>query len=339
MAWVLTHTIAHTEIHAAIRELAYEAIRSPERNPMKRQNSLVQSIKSNQQAMQLLYDRRKALGMHIDIPWEDHPPVRILLYSPAERPRGKMPYYINLHGGGFIAGDAVTMDSFCQKLADCLGITVLNVNYRLAPDYVFPYQAEEIEHLLAYLQENQDYLQLNPAQCAIGGFSAGGALTLTCVIRAIEQARQPFRCCILGYPCTSARYEDLDRDSPYPTVSFHYYQSMCLYYHHHEAEAACSMLQAPDAILSRFPPTLLFTCGKDSLCMQGRKFAARLVENGVPLYFNEYPQALHGFVEVNRPDYFKEDSRKTPEQEALCREAEAWILAGLESFGVTSKNT
>ena len=62
---------------------------------------------------------------------------------------------------------------------------------------------------------------------------------------------------------------------------------------------------------------------------QGKKFAKRLVDCGVPLYFREYEKAYHGFVEVNRPDYFEEDARKTPEQQILTEKAEEFIIQGL----------
>ena len=53
------------------------------------------------------------------------------------------------------------------------------------------------------------------------------------------------------------------------------------------------------------------------------------MENGVPVLFRKYKKALHGFVEVNRPDYFPDDSRKTPEQAALSDEAEEFMINGL----------
>ena len=56
---------------------------------------------------------------------------------------------------------------------------------------------------------------------------------------------------------------------------------------------------------------------------------AALDKNGVPVLFRKYKKALHGFVEVNRPDYFPDDSRKTPEQAALSDEAEEFMINGL----------
>ena len=88
-------------------------------------------------------------------------------------------------------------------------------------------------------------------------------------------------------------------------------------------------LRASDELLSRFPATIMFTCGKDSLGPQGIAFAKRLMDNGVPVLFRKYKEALHGFVEVNRPDYFPDDTRKTPEQAALSDEAEEFMINGL----------
>lgn len=49
--------------------------------------------------------------MMIDRPEKE--PVEVICYRKAE---GKLPVYFNMHGGGFIGGDAVLMDSFCADL-------------------------------------------------------------------------------------------------------------------------------------------------------------------------------------------------------------------------------
>ncbi|PVI05402.1 hypothetical protein DM02DRAFT_624119 [Periconia macrospinosa] len=55
-------------------------------------------------------------------------------------PRAVMVY---LHAGGFLFGDLDSGDMNCRILAKRLGISVLNVEYHLAPEWKFPYGVED----------------------------------------------------------------------------------------------------------------------------------------------------------------------------------------------------
>lgn len=296
---------------------------------MKTIEEIAADIRSRQAMMQKEYDQRTPLGQPLEIPWEGHMPVRVLINLPREKREGRTPYYINAHGGGFIEGDAQTMGTHCQKLADRLGIPVFNLNYRMAPDHPFPYCAEETEVLVRYLEEHADEYGIDPARGGMGGFSAGAALAIINVIRYIKKKERNFKAVMLGYPCTSTDLADSDADSPFQAMDETMAKAISLFYNGHEEDDELMPLRASDELLSRFPATIMFTCGKDSLGPQGIAFAKRLMDNGVPVLFRKYKEALHGFVEVNRPDYFPDDTRKTPEQAALSDEAEEFMINGL----------
>lgn len=272
------------------------------------------------------------LGTALEIPWEGRLPVRAYTHTPAVRPEGKMKVYINMHGGGFIEGDAKQMSTLCQKLADRLGLFVVNVNYRLSPDYVFPYQCEEIELLRNYLDAHAGELNIDPSHCGIGGFSAGATLALNVVVRALERGEEKYSCCVLGYPMVSADPNENDRECEFQAADDLMMRVIGYYFNGQGATPACSALNAGDELLSRFPGVVEITCGADSLGPQGKKFAARLVANGVRTNYIEFKRARHGFIEVNRPDYLPDDPRKTPDQAALNVEGEEFIIDGLASM-------
>ena len=299
------------------------------------------SLRSRQAQMQKEYDCRTPIGQPLEIPWPGHLPVKVLVNLPKkscegtmdqEKGKGGTPFYINAHGGGFIEGDAFTMGTHCQKLADRLGIPVFNLNYRLAPDYPYPYPGEEAKVLLDYIEAHAIEYGIDPQRGGMGGFSAGAMLTL---IRAISDIKDPDRklklkAIMLGYPGTSSDLADSDAESPFQAMDETMAKAISLFYNGHEKDDELSPLYAPDEVLKKFPDTILFTCGNDSLGPQGVAFGARLVQNGVTVLFRRYAQAFHGFVEVNRPDYFPEDTRKTPEQQALSDDAEEFIIQGLK---------
>lgn len=287
-------------------------------------------LHSRQAEMQKEYEKRTPIGQALEIPWAGHLPVKVLINLPEKPREGRRPFYINVHGGGFIEGDAMTMGTHCQKLANRLGIPVFNLNYRLAPDYPYPYASLEADVLLEYLAEHADEYGIDPDRGGMGGFSAGAMLTLMRTVSDIKGKKRRLKAIMLGYPCTSADLADSDPESPFQAMDETMAKAISLFYDGHEKEDEVSPLYAPDALLQEFPGTILFTCGKDSLGPQGVAFAQKLVKNGVTVLFRRYADAYHGFVEVNRPDYFPQDSRKSPQQLALSDDAEEFIACGLD---------
>lgn len=58
------------------------------------------------------------------------------------------------------------------------------------------------------------------------------------------------------------------------------------------SDVRASPLHAPS--LAGQPPALVFTCGLDPLRDQGRAYAAKLIEHGVPTRFREAAGQIHG---------------------------------------------
>ncbi len=93
-----------------------------------------------------------------------------------------------------------------------------------------------------------------------------------------------------------------------------------------------SPLRAKDEELSGLSPALFVLCGPDELKPMGIAYAKRLIDRAVPVKIKEYPEALHGFLEVNRPDYPAGDARQNPEQEAYCKDCEKYLVRELQAF-------
>lgn len=294
---------------------------------------LLAVVRAKQNKQIAEYDAQTfVIGEALEIAWDGHLPVRCYINRPKKIPDQPMRVFINNHGGGFIEGDAKQMGTLCQKLADALGILVVNVNYRLSPDYLYPYQCEEIDRIYEYLQDHAQAMHIDPSHCGIGGFSAGATLSLNSVVRCIERGERRYSCCVLGYPLTTADPAEVDQESPYQACDEVMGKVINYYFNGQDMTPACSPLNAPDEILASFPNVIEITCGKDSLRNMGRKLAARLAGLGKRINYIEYENAQHGFIEVNRQDYEPDDPRKTPEQAALNCAAEAFIIDGLASM-------
>lgn len=86
------------------------------------------------------------------------------------------PAIVVVHGGGWLAGNKWTISGYAQQLAE-LGICVLNINYRLAPDAKFPAQVDDVREALLYLSDHAEQLSIDPVRIGLFGYSAGGHLS------------------------------------------------------------------------------------------------------------------------------------------------------------------
>ncbi len=115
--------------------------------------------------------------------------VRCLFYWPQVEPGVRLPVYLNLHGGGFVAGIPEHDDSYCQRLAHNLQCLVVNPDYVLAPEHPFPQGLNQAFAVLEWLASQAPKLGIDPWRMAVGGQSAGGNLATGVARLARDHAR------------------------------------------------------------------------------------------------------------------------------------------------------
>jgi epsilon-lactone hydrolase len=91
-----------------------------------------------------------------------------------------------LHGGAFELGSPSDYQVFCSRLALRLAVTVVAIDYRLAPEHRFPAAVDDA--VAAY----RELIQSDPPfpKIAIVGDSAGGGLVMSCLI-SLRRAQLP----------------------------------------------------------------------------------------------------------------------------------------------------
>ncbi|KAH9026192.1 Alpha/Beta hydrolase protein [Lactarius pseudohatsudake] len=96
----------------------------------------------------------------------------------------KYPLLFWLHGGGMIFGNVDQDDYFMRNLSTELQVTTLNVEYRVAPDHLFPTQLNDSHAALKWAIVNVNALSVSLKKGFIlGGCSAGGTLSAGLSIR------------------------------------------------------------------------------------------------------------------------------------------------------------
>ena len=117
---------------------------------------------------------RNRLVHHLHIPYGAHPKQKLDIYLPRKIfPRA--PVFLFLHGGGFREGDRGHYGYVALPLANH-GIMTVVAGYRLAPDFPFPSQPEDVQQALLWAYQKIHAYGGDPGRIFIGGHSAGGNL-------------------------------------------------------------------------------------------------------------------------------------------------------------------
>lgn len=111
---------------------------------------------------------------YLDVPYAgtDNPDQTMDIFLPEEG-EGPFPALIQFHGGAFIGGHK--RDSQCVFLINGLlkGYAVINVNYRLVLETIFPNPVYDVKAAVRFLRANAEKYCLDPARFAVSGDSAG----------------------------------------------------------------------------------------------------------------------------------------------------------------------
>ncbi|KYH25123.1 acetyl esterase [Halalkalicoccus paucihalophilus] len=230
-------------------------------------------------------------------------PIPIRLYDPHdtidEEPQPVLAFF---HGGGWALGDLETHDLASRALANAAGRPVVSVDYRRAPEFPFPAPLEDCYAALDWLASDPDLngdVRIDPGRIAVGGDSAGGTLVAGVSLLARDRGGPEIARQLLVYPATNHAF---DTDSYTENASGYFmtrgdmerfwttYLETDLDGDHPYA----SPLRTPD--LADLPPATVLTCGFDPLRDEGRAYADRLEDAGVPVNRLEYPDMIHGFL-------------------------------------------
>jgi acetyl esterase/lipase len=100
------------------------------------------------------------------------------IYYPAQASAAPRPAVLYVHGGGWEHGDS-SLGGINATIAQSLngrGMLVAAVNYRLAPQYLWPAQIVDVKCAVRYLRANAQRYGIDPSKIGAWGGSAGGHL-------------------------------------------------------------------------------------------------------------------------------------------------------------------
>ncbi|WP_068505178.1 alpha/beta hydrolase [Paenibacillus kribbensis] len=224
--------------------------------------------------------------------------TRVLMYTPESNTDGSLPVFINMHGGGFIMGNAGMDDPWCKLIAYRSNCVVINIDYRLAPEHRFPTAVYECYDVATWIHEHPEAFGIKAAIMAIGGHSAGGNLAAAvCLLNQQRGNELPFVLQILDYPPLDLVTDPAEKpsfDEVLPTEVSKMFNAMYL----ESPDVGKNPLASPifAEFLEGLPEALIITAGKDSLAAEARDYAEKLQRQGVKVQHKQFEGVPHGFT-------------------------------------------
>lgn len=212
---------------------------------------------------------------------------------------GALPVIVFFHGGGWVVGGIDSHEGYCRQLAVSAQMTVVSVDYRLAPEHRYPAAAEDAYAATKWIAEHGDAVGADTSRLVVAGDSAGGNLAAVVALMARDRGGPPIKLQLLIYPIVDHNF---DTDSYLRNmVGYHLTRDTMMWFWDQYVpeptqrdEPYASPLRAAD--LAGLPPALVVTAEYDPLLDEGEAYARRLEAAGTQVQLKRYAGAIHGFV-------------------------------------------
>ncbi len=215
-------------------------------------------------------------------------PVR--MYLPAQVDNDPGDCFVFLHGGGWTVGDLETGDLGARALCAGLGIRVISVHYRLAPEHPFP---APLDNSMAVVRAMRDRFS---GSIYVGGESAGANLSaaaaLLCRDEAIPLAGQFLINPAVDHRTTSSSHQRLGDGEGLTSEAVEMFFG---WYAGNMNPSDPRISPIFTETLAGVAPCFLVTAEFDPLIDDGAAFAKRLIDAGVPVSYLPMPRMMHAW--------------------------------------------
>lgn len=233
------------------------------------------------------------------------PDIPVRIYSP-ERLAENVPGILHIHGGGFVIGNLDSELGSCIGLCRGLGVVVVSVDYRLAPETPYPGPLEDCYAALSWVSDNSAQLKIDSTHLAVFGQSAGGGLSAATALLARDRGGPALCFQYLGIPELDDRLETTSMQQfvdtpmwnrPNAELSWDYYLGD--QYQRGADDVPYHAAPARADNLSGLPPAYISTMEFDPLRDEGVEYALKLMQAGVPTELHCFPGTFHGSALFN----------------------------------------
>lgn len=232
---------------------------------------------------------------------------KLLVLKP-DQVHDKLPLIVDIHGGGGCMGSPEAMAPWCKAVAEYQNAVVITPQYRLAPEYKFPYAINDCVDAVKHIAANAASFGADPAfGFVIGGHSIGASMSAMISLHAEELE---LNAKITGLFMDSASFmvqapegfEDQYRSATDPKcMSSPIYdtKTKALFGSLYSADLISPWARAlnhPSPKLESQPRSYFAVCGMDMLRDDSLIYEQMLKNVGVPTRLNVYAGAPHVFA-------------------------------------------
>lgn len=223
---------------------------------------------------------------------------------------GLCPTIVNIHGGGWVYGCKEIYQYYCMNLAQH-GFTVVNINYRIAPENLFPAAPEDINAALQFIEKHGSEYGIDKDRLVMVGDSAGGQLvshyaailTNPDFAKLFDFALPNVTVRALGLNCGA--YDGRSMLESGSDEVFNIYAGTT---NQAPTEKLLQMLDTCSNITEKFPPSFVMSAECDFLLPAAKPMYELISGHGVPAVLKIYgdksrPEIGHVFhVDINLPE-------------------------------------
>ncbi len=243
------------------------------------------------------------LGLHIheqQIDFPDRPPVRVCVITPVTA-TGKRMGILHIHGGGHLFGSPEQSLSLTSATALRQNCVVVSVDYRLAPETVFPGSLQDGYAVLNWMVSKAERLGIDPAHIGLMGDSAGAGLAASLALLARDRNGPKLAFQNLMFPMLDDRTVTETHPNPVTgefvwTREYNRIGWTALLGEEPGSETI-SPYAAPARAsnLAGLPPVWIGVGTLDLFLDENLDYAQRLIRAGVAVELHVWPGAFHGF--------------------------------------------
>lgn len=235
------------------------------------------------------------------IPLDETGDLLVRQYIPEGGESKTLPVLVYIHGGGWTVGALPDFDGWFRIAASHGGFQVIAMEYRLAPEYKYPKQINEIISTLKWVHSNAKALGVDPKNISLGGDSCGG--NMTSVITQLS-IKKPFGVKLanqfLFYPECKIPFEVPSGSENYNTP-YIYTQGVFLFAWNMLPEGKnhtdYDITPLNGELPKDLPPAFVVTNGFDPLRDTGLYYAQKLQASGVQVSWLHNDDLPHGFLQ------------------------------------------
>ena len=204
-----------------------------------------------------------------------------------------------LHGGGMIVGSVPIFDGPVSRYVARTGVSMLSLEYRLAPEHPHPVWVEDAYTGLVWLTDHAAELGIDPGRIAVMGDSAGGGLAAGVAILSRERKGPAVARQLLIYPMLDDRTTTPD---PYiaPFAGWSYDDNATAWnallgagHEHRAIDPPAAPGRLKDAV--GLPPAYIEVGQLDIFRDEDVRYALTLNQGGLPVELHLHPGVPHDY--------------------------------------------